>query len=196
VASRGVRVLGQSWGSESLRLASGDVSRVARRASHGYGHITHQNNTREKVLRHAAYKKKYKTQSGHSPLFPSLRIGSCARAHICIFLWVLPRAHFVGPAKGSLRGSCARAHIYIYIYIYIYISGSRRLPLRLGVGWQKRCWFCCSYCLIVIAKCQLKSRMFPGSLGPARELIFVGPAKGSRPSSNTCHVGRKGTGRR
>jgi hypothetical protein len=32
-------------------------------------------------------------------------------------------------------------------------------------------------CFIVIAKCQVKSRMFPGALGPARELIFVGPAK-------------------
>jgi hypothetical protein len=30
---------------------------------------------------------------------PPLRIGSCARAHV--YLWVLPRANFVGPAKGS-----------------------------------------------------------------------------------------------
>jgi hypothetical protein len=56
-----------------LRPASGDASRVARRASHGHGHITHHNSTREKVLRHAAYEKRHKTQSGHSPL-PPLRI--------------------------------------------------------------------------------------------------------------------------
>jgi hypothetical protein len=93
--------------------------RVACRASHGYGHITHQNSTREKVLRHAAYEKMYKTQSGHS-LLPPLRIG--------IATWT------------AMIGSHSAGE-----------SGSRRLPLRVG--------FIVIICLLFGSYCEVPSQI-------------------------------------